>query len=64
MKKFLFLSAIVIAVIMSACSNEDYKSYVPADSKVVAKGTPKELRDSKDPYLVALKSASVLEEIK
>ena len=37
MKKFLFLSAIVIAVIMSACSNEDYKSYVPADSKVVAK---------------------------
>lgn len=38
--------------------------YVINDSKVVAKGTPKELRDSKDPYLVALKSASVLEEIK
>ena len=38
--------------------------YVLSDSKVVAKGTPKELRDSKDPYLVALKSASVLEELK
>ena len=38
--------------------------YVINDSKVVAKGTPKELRGSKDPYLVALKSASVLEEIK
>ena len=37
MKKLLFLSAIVIAVIMSACSSEDYKSYVPADSKVVLK---------------------------
>ena len=37
MKKLLFLSAILIAVIMSACSSEDYKSYVPADSKVVAK---------------------------
>ena len=29
--------AIVIAVIMSSCSNEDYKSYVPADSKMVGK---------------------------
>jgi len=37
MKKLLFLSAILIAVIMSACSSEEYKSYVPADSKVVAK---------------------------
>ena len=37
MKKLLFLSAIVIAMIMSACSSEDYKSYVPADSKVVLK---------------------------
>ncbi len=37
MKKLMFLSAILIAVIMSACSSEDYKSYVPADSKVVAK---------------------------
>jgi ABC-type sugar transport system ATPase subunit len=38
--------------------------YVIKDSQIVARGTPKELRDSKEPYLVALKSASVLEEIK
>ena len=38
--------------------------YVIKDSQIVVKGTPKELRDSKEPYLVALKSASVLEEIK
>lgn len=38
--------------------------YVLKDSQIVASGTPKELRDSKDPYLVALKSASVMEEIK
>ena len=37
MKKFLFLSAILIAVFMSSCSSDGYKSYVPADSKVVAK---------------------------
>ncbi len=37
MKRFYFLLAIVIAVIMSSCSNEDYKSYVPADSKMVGK---------------------------
>ena len=37
MKRLLFLSAILIAVIMSSCSGSDYKDYVPADSKVVAK---------------------------
>lgn len=37
MKKIFLLWAIVIAVILSACSSEDYKSYVPADSKVIAK---------------------------
>ena len=38
--------------------------YVIEDSKVVASGTPYELRDSKNPYLVALKRASVIEELK
>ena len=37
MKKLLFLSAILFAVIMSSCSEGGYKDYVPADSKVVAK---------------------------
>lgn len=37
MKKLFLLSAILIAVIVSSCSSGDYKSYVPADSKVVAK---------------------------
>ena len=37
MKRFLFLVAIVFAVILSSCSSEDYKSYVPADSKFVGK---------------------------
>ena len=38
--------------------------YVLEDSQVVISGTPKELRDSKHPYLVALKKSSVLEDLK
>ena len=37
MKRSLFLLAIIIAVLMSSCSSEDYKTYVPADSKLVGK---------------------------
>ena len=37
MKRFLFSLAIIIAVLMSSCSSEDYKTYVPADSKLVGK---------------------------
>ena len=37
MRKLFLLSAILIAVIISSCSSDDYKTYVPADSKVVAK---------------------------
>ncbi|MBR4378062.1 MAG: ABC transporter ATP-binding protein [Bacilli bacterium] len=38
--------------------------YVLKDSQIVAKGTPKDLRDSKDEYLVYLKSENVMEDIK
>ena len=38
--------------------------YVLEDSQVVVSGTPKELRDSKHPYLVALKKSSVIEDLK
>ncbi len=37
MKKLLFLSAIIVAFVFSSCSSGGYKSYVPADSKLVAK---------------------------
>lgn len=38
MKKLLFISAIFFAVLMTSCfKGGDYKSYVPADSKLVAK---------------------------
>ena len=38
MKKILFISAIFFAVLMTSCfKGGDYKSYVPADSKLVAK---------------------------
>lgn len=37
MKRILFLSAIVIAVLMSSCSSGGYKSYVPGDSKIIGK---------------------------
>lgn len=37
MKRILFLSAIVIAVLMSSCSSDGYKSYVPGDSKIIGK---------------------------
>ena len=43
MKRFLFFATITFALIMSSCSgNDDYKSYVPADSKVVGKFDLKE----------------------
>ncbi len=37
MRRFLFLAAIVIALMMASCSSGDYKSYVPGDSKVIGK---------------------------
>lgn len=42
MKRILFLSAIVIAVLMSSCSSDGYKSYIPGDSKIVGKVDMKE----------------------
>lgn len=38
--------------------------YVLKDSKIVSSGTPLELRDSKDEYLLALKESSILKELK
>lgn len=36
-KKLLFLSAIIIAFVMSSCSSDKHKAYIPADSKVLGK---------------------------
>ena len=37
MKRILFLSAIVIAMLMASCSSDGYKSYIPGDSKIIGK---------------------------
>ena len=37
MKRILFFSAIVIALLMSSCSSDDYKSYIPGGSKMIGK---------------------------
>jgi len=37
MKRILLMMAVIIAVILSSCSSDGYKSYIPADSKVVGK---------------------------
>lgn len=36
-KRLVFLSAILIALVMSSCCKEKYKKYIPADSKVLGK---------------------------
>ncbi len=36
-KRLVFLSAIVVALVMSSCSSEKHKKYIPADSKILGK---------------------------